>query len=81
VKRRFPKAIRAGIYGMKQLQQQHKRHWISPISKLEELFHNPFLTEQRLQKRVEIKIQPASAWKPLKYNMGSSSYPISCLPL
>lgn len=57
-KRRFSKAIRAGIYGVKQLQHQHKRHWISPISKLKELNHNPFLTKQRLQKRVSIHIQP-----------------------
>lgn len=26
---------------------QDKRHWISPISKLEELNHNPFLPNKR----------------------------------
>jgi hypothetical protein len=42
---------------MKELHQQHRRHWISPISKLEELFHNPFIREQRLQEKIERRLQ------------------------
>lgn len=62
VKRRFPQAIRIGAQGLIQLQQQRRRHWISPISRLEELFHNPFVKEKRLKEKMEIRIQP---WKPL----------------
>lgn len=65
VKRRFPKAVRIGVHGLKELHQQYRRHWISPISKLEELFHNPFIREQRLKDKIEIRLQLASRWKPL----------------
>ncbi|KAJ4968436.1 hypothetical protein NE237_015137 [Protea cynaroides] len=51
VLRRFPLAVRIGT---------------SPISKLEELFYNPFIREQRLRKKMERKIKPASRWKQLK---------------
>lgn len=56
VKRRFPKAVRIGVHGLKELHQQYRRHWISPISKLEELFHNLFIREQRLKDKIERRL-------------------------
>lgn len=72
VLRRFPLAVRIGVHGLQELHQQYRRHWTSPISKLEELFYNPFIREQRLRKKMEIKMKPASRWKPLKVKVKQS---------